>query len=141
METSIISGVQIDLGLIIMIFTIFTLLQHSIFGMIYSKLVDGLGMHDKKMWAWIPILNLMLFYKIVQSDKASQNTKSLLVIASVFLAILPATPWLLILTEQAAPGLVLGAVNMIILQVFFYGYGIWRINKIFDHRLNGARVQ
>lgn len=140
METTAISSVQIDFGLIVLIFTVFTLLQHMIFGMIYSKLIDGLGMHDKKMWAWIPVLNLMVFYRIVQSDKSSQNTKTLLVMASIFLAILPITPWIFILQGNAETGLILGAVNMILLQVFFYGYGIWRFNKIFERRLNGVRA-
>lgn len=138
MGTTAIIGVQIDLSLIVLIFTVFTFLQHMMYGMIYSKLIDGLGMYDKKLWAWIPVLNLVVFYLIVQSDKTSQNTKTLLVVASLFLAILPITPWIFILQGNAETGLILGAVNMIILQVFFYGYGILRFNKIFESRIKGV---
>ncbi|WP_332646768.1 hypothetical protein [Lysinibacillus sp. 54212] len=133
------NGMGVNVGLIVVIFTVFTLLQHLLFGLIYNKLVEGLGMHDKKLWAWLPVLNLMLFYKIVQEDKGSQNTKTLLVVASLFLAVLPAVPLIYIYQGQVETGIIFGAVNMIILQVFFYGYGITRFNGIFDRKLSGIK--
>lgn len=133
------NGMDVNVGLIVVIFTVFTLLQHLLFGLIYSKLVEGLGMHDKRIWAWLPVLNLMLFYSIVQGDKGSQNTKSLLVVASLFLAVLPAVPLIYIYQGQVETGIIFGAVNMIILQVFFYGYGITRFNAIFDRKLSGIK--
>ncbi|MEK4229366.1 hypothetical protein [Solibacillus sp. FSL H8-0538] len=128
------NSLQVNVGLIVLIFTVFTLLQHLIFGLIYSKLVDGLGMEGKKLWAWLPGLNLLLFYVLVKEDKGSQNAKTLLIVASLFLAILPAVPLIYLYQGNVESGIIFGAVNMIILQVFFYGYGVTRFNRVFDRR-------
>lgn len=131
------SGAKVDLPIILIIFTIFTLLHHLIFGLIYSKLADGFGMQSKMSWAWLPILNLVLFYKIVQTDRKSKNTKMFLVLTSLFLAVLPGVPFIYLLQGEVQTGIIVGAVNMIILQVFFYGYGMMRFNEIFSRRING----
>lgn len=136
METlSLASGLKVDLPIIISIFTVFTLLHHLIFGLIYSKLADGFGMQEKKSWAWLPVMNLVLFYQIVQTDKKSKNTKAFLVLTSLFLAILPGVPFIYLLSGETQMGVIVGAVNMIILQVFFYGYGMMRFNEIFARRI------
>lgn len=131
------SNLTVDLPIIVVIFTVFTLLHHLIFGLIYSKLAEGFGMGDKKGWAWLPVMNLVLFYKIVQTDKKSKNTKAFLVLTSLFLAILPGVPFIYLLSGEVQYGIIVGAVNMIILQVFFYGYGMMRFNEIFARRISG----
>ncbi|MER2106021.1 MAG: hypothetical protein ABS949_03700 [Solibacillus sp.] len=132
---SLSSGLKVDLPIIVIIFTVFTLLHHLIFGIIYSKLADGFGMGDKMSWAWLPIMNLVLFYKIVQTDRKSRNTKAFLVLTSLFLAVLPGVPFIYLLSGEVQMGVIVGAVNMIILQVFFYGYGMMRFNEIFARRI------
>lgn len=132
------SNLKVDLPLIMVIFTVFTLLHHLIFGLIYSKLAEGFNMQDKKSWAWLPIMNLVLFYQIVQTDKKSKNTKAFLVLTSLFLAILPGVPFIYLLSGEVQSGIIVGAVNMIILQVFFYGYGMMRFNEIFARRIGVA---
>lgn len=132
------NGLKVDLPIIVVIFTVFTLLHHLIFGLIYSKLADGFGMQDKKSWAWLPIFNLVLFYQIVQTDRKSKNTKFFLVLTSLFLAILPGVPFIYLLSGVVQTGIIVGAVNMIILQVFFYGYGMLRFNEIFARRIGIA---
>lgn len=135
---SLTSNLTVGLPIIVIIFTVFTLLHHLIFGLIYSKLAEGFGMQDKKSWAWLPIMNLVLFYQIVQTDKKSKNTKAFLVITSLFLAVLPGVPFIYLLLGEVQYGIIVGAVNMIILQVFFYGYGMMRFNEIFARRIGGV---
>lgn len=129
MNISIGANGHISLELIIIIFTVFTLLQHLVFGMIYSKLVRHLNLNIPLYWAWLPVLNLVVFYKVVHSDYTSSNTKTMLVITSLLLAILPAVPLIYIYQGQAETGVIFGAVNMIILQLFFYGYGMYRMSN------------
>lgn len=129
MNFSIGANGQISLELIVIIFTVFTLLQHLVFGMIYSKVAAQLRVNVPNYWAWLPVLNLVVFYKVVHSDYTSSNTKTFLVIASLLLAILPGVPLIYIFNGQAETGVILGAVNMIILQLFFYGYGMYRMSN------------
>ena len=129
MAVSFSGSSQISLSLIVIIFTVFTLLQHLIFGMIYSKLIRHLQINVPLIWAWLPAFNLVVFYKIVQSDYSSSNTKFFLVTAAMLLAILPAVPLIYIYQGQSDVGVIFGAVNMIILQLFFYGYGMYRMSN------------